>query len=331
MISKSYLIEKNTEFFLKNNIILFYGENLGLKIDFKKKIKICYPDSQFFTLFQEEILADENNFFNELFNKSLFENTKVFFIDQANDKILKFIKEIDKKENDQKIFLFADLLDKKSKLRDYFEKSNTLQIIPCYADNEISLKNIILDNLKGFTGLSTKNINMIIENCGLDRSKLNNELNKIGTFFENKVIDTNKLETLLNLKVNDSFDLLKDQALIGDKNKTNRLISDTILEDEKNIFYLNLINQRLMKLLEITKIVKNGNLDDAISKIRPPVFWKDKAIFSLQARKWNRNKLSKILDQTYKIEIKIKSNSQIKQSLLIKKLLVDICCLANAS
>ena len=47
---------------------------------------------------------------------------------------------------------------------------------------------------------------MIIENCGLDRSKLNNELNKIDTFFENKVIDTNKLEALLNIKVNDSFD-----------------------------------------------------------------------------------------------------------------------------
>tara|TARA_A100001011_G_scaffold395838_1_gene491986 strand:- start:1207 stop:2199 length:993 start_codon:yes stop_codon:yes gene_type:complete len=330
MISKSYLIEKNTEFFLKNNIILFYGENLGLKIDFKKKIKICYPDSQFFTLFQEEILADENNFFNELFNKSLFENTKVFFIDQANDKILKFIKEIDKKENDQKIFLFADLLDKKSKLRDYFEKSNTLQIIPCYADNEISLKNIILDNLKGFTGLSTKNINMIIENCGLDRSKLNNEINKITTFFENKVIDTNKLETLLNIKVNDGFDLLKDQALIGNKAKTNKLISETILENEKNIFYLSVINQRLLKLLEVNKIAKDHNLDVAIGKLKPPIFWKDKAIFSLQAQKWNKGKLKKMLDQTYEVELKIKSNSHISQGLLIKKLLVDMCCIANS-
>ena len=43
------------------------------------------------------------------------------------------------------------------------------------------------------------------------------------------------------------------------------------------------------------------------------------------------SKLKKMLQQTYKIELKIKSNSQVSQSLLIKKLLVDICCLANAS
>ena len=171
---------------------------------------------------------------------------------------------------------------------------------------------------------------MIIENCGLDRSKLNNEINKITTFFENKVIDTNKLETLLNLKVNDGFDLLKDQALIGNKAKTNKLISETILENEKNIFYLSVINQRLLKLLEVNKIAKDRNLDVAIGKLKPPIFWKDKAIFSLQAQKWNKGKLKKMLDQTYEVELKIKSNSHISQGLLIKKLLVDMCCIANS-
>ena len=102
--------------------------------------------------------------------------------------------------------MFSDILDKKSKLRSYFEKSNTLGIVPCYADNEISIKKIILDKLKGYTGLSTQNLNMIIENCALDRSQLNNELEKITTFFENKTIDSDKLEALLNIKINDNVD-----------------------------------------------------------------------------------------------------------------------------
>ncbi len=327
---KSYIIEKDISV-LKNNIFLFYGENLGLKNDFRGKIKSSFPGAQFLTLFQEEILADKSKFFNELFNKSLFEDTKIFFINQANDKILELINEIEKKNDTTKIFLFSDILDKRSKLRSYFEKSNTLGIVPCYADNEISIKKIILDKLKGYTGLSTQNLNMIIENCALDRSKLNNELEKITTFFENKTIDSDKLEALLNIKINDNFDLLKDQALIGNKTKTNKLISDTILENEKKIFYLNVINQRLMKLLEINKITKEDNLDKAIDKMKPPIFWKDKSIFRLQAQKWDRIKLKKMLDQTYKLELKIKSNSQINTGLLIKMLLVDMCCLANAS
>ena len=86
-----------------------------------------------------------------------------------------------------------------------------------------------------------------------------------------------------------------------------------------------------MKLLEVCEIAEGGNIENAIAKINPPIFWKDKKIFSLQARKWNKDKLKKILNQTYKIELKMKSNSQITQTLLIKKLLVDICHLANVS
>lgn len=330
MIYKSYIIEHTIEN-VKNNILLFYGENLGLKNDLKNKIKNLNKRALIKNFDQQELLANENNFFSEFLNKSLFEETKVFFINQVNDKILELIKEIEKKKDNQKIFLFSELLDKRSKIRNYFEKSKTLGVVPCYTDNEVTLKSVIMNKLNGYKGLSNQNLNMIIENCGHDRSKLNNEIGKIATFFENKIIDTNKLETLLNLKVNDSFDLLKDKALIGDKAKTNQLISNTILENEKNIFYISVINQRLTKLLEVTEIAKDSNLDLAINKLRPPIFWKDKEIFNLQARKWNRNKLKKIMDQTYKLELKIKSNSQISQGLLIKKLLVDICSLANAS
>ena len=330
MIYKSYLVEQDFNS-LDKKFLLFYGENLGLKNDFKKKIKLNKGNAETVSLLQEDIIKDEDNFFNMVFNLSLFQKERIFIIENVNDKILPILEKIEQKTVEEKIVLFSELLDKKSKLRNYFEKSNKVGIVPCYVDNEITLKKIILDKLKGYTGLTNQNLNIILENCGLDRSKLNNELDKIATFFENKIIDDDKLESLLNFKVNDSFELLKDQALIGDKIKTNKLISDTILENGKNIFYLNVINQRLIKLLEVNEITKNGKLDEAIGKIKPPIFWKDKPIFNIQAKKWNKNKLKKVLNQTYKIELKIKSNSQVSQSLLIKKLLIDMCCLANAS
>ena len=101
------------------------------------------------------------------------------------------------------------------------------------------------------------------------------------------------------------------------------------MEAEKNIFYLNSINQRLGKLLEINN--NNSNVEKAISGLRPPVFWKDKPNFISQAKVWNQKKINTIMKNTYDIEIKIKSNSSIDKSLLIKKLLVDMCELANAS
>ena len=330
MIYKSYLIEKNLNL-LEKKINLFYGENLGQKNDFKNRIKKNNIKAEIIHYSQDDLIKDEELFFNEVLNISLFNEEKIFFINQASDKILELIKKIETRIDTQKIFLFCELLEKKSKIRSYFEKSDNLGIVPCYADNEITLKKIILEKLVSFNGLSNRTLNIIIENCGLDRGKLNNELSKIISFFDNKQINENKLEKLLNTRENDKFDVLKDQALIGNKIKTNKLISDTALEPDKNVLYLNIINQRLMKLLEIYEINNGENIDDTIDRIKPPIFWKDKPIFNLQAKKWNKKKIKKILDKTFKLEIRIKSNSLINQQLLLKKLLVDVCVLANAS
>ena len=75
MIFKSYLIEKNLEN-LNKNLVLFYGENSGLKNELKKKIKHANKIAEKINFFQEDIIKNENNFLSEIFNKSLFEQTR---------------------------------------------------------------------------------------------------------------------------------------------------------------------------------------------------------------------------------------------------------------
>ena len=251
-------------------------------------------------------------------------------MNQTNDKIINLIEEIQTKLGDQKLYVFSDILDKRSKLRNYFEKSENCGAVACYPDNEISIKKIIYKKLEGFEGLSAQNINMLADNCGLNRIKLNNELDKIVSYFVDKKIENNKLEELLDYNTSDDFNALKDEALNGNKSKTNKLLSNTIINTEKSVYYLTSLNQRLNKLYETCKHMKSSNLDDAINSIKPPVFWKDKATFKIQATKWNLNKIKKILNETYNLEIRIKSNSQIDKSLLMKKLLIDVCKMANS-
>ena len=73
MIYKSYLVEENIEV-LKNNLVLIYGENLGLINDLKIKILEKNKKSKLLKFNQDEILKKENFFFEELNNKSLFED-----------------------------------------------------------------------------------------------------------------------------------------------------------------------------------------------------------------------------------------------------------------
>ena len=193
----------------------------------------------------------------------------------------------------------------------------------------MTLKTIIHRKLKDFKGVTSQNVKIIIENCNLNRARLNNEIEKIKVFFSDKSLNAEKIEKLLNIKTSNSFDKLKDAALLGRREDANKLLSDTELDADKNIFYLNLINQRLGKLLEINN--SNDNIEKAVSDIKPPIFWKDRQNVISQAKIWNKKKIELMMKTTYDIEIKAKSNSIINNQILIKKLLVDLCELANAS
>ena len=328
MIFKTYLIEKNIDQ-INKNFFLFYGENIGLKKELKSKIKNKFKNAEIISYDQSEILQNNQVLFRELGNLSLFEKEKIFFIENTNDKILSLIRDIVDKFNSTRVILFADVLEKKSKLRIFFEKGNSCGIAACYPDNEITIKRIIQERLAGLSGLNNSIINLIADKCNLNRTKVQNEITKIETFFQNKKIDIDKLENLLDLKTNENFDLLKNEAFKGEKAKTNKLLSETIFEDEKNVLYLNLLNQRLHKLCEI-KQDKNKNLEIAINNLKPPIFWKEKDAFIQQAKKWDIIKLRKVLEKTYSVEKEIKSNSIINKKVLMKNLIVEICCLANS-
>jgi len=328
MIYKSYLVEQNVNI-LKNDIILIYGENDGLKSDLKKKLRFNGIKTNIKNTNQEEFLKNQDVFFEDLLNNSLFDEKKIYFIEQVNDKFLSLMQEIEKKVDGQKIYLFAQVLDKKSKLRNYMEKSKKIDVIPCYIDNEIALKNIIRERLKDFKELTPETVNIMLDHANLNRVSLNNELDKIETYFIDKKISLSSLLKLLNRNENLDITSLKDSAICGNKHKTNKLLNDTVIENDKIVYYINLLYQRLSKLNEILSL-KNISLEKSIENIKPPIFWKDKSIVKEQAMKWSQKKINLMLKKIFDIEIVVKSNSNIQKDVLFKKLLVDICEFANA-
>lgn len=330
MIIKSYILEKDISFVNQFKSILFYGENLGLKNDFKKILK-DNNNASFINLTQDEILKNENVLLKELFNDSLFNEKKIFFIENCSEKFFKIIENFFKEEFNHKVFIFSENLEKRSKLRNFFEKSKEYQCVACYPDSDITLQKIIINKLKDFQGLNQEIINIILSAIGNDRYKLYNEIEKITSYFHNKKLEFKKLTELLNISINEDFNLLKDEILKGNKIKSNELLSNTIFDTEKVIFYLSIINQRLHSLLEMSKLKNNLSPQTAITKLKPPIFWADKSNFLVQSNIWNKYKVLKILKKTFLFETRFKSSSIIKTETLFKKLLLDICNEANAS
>ena len=119
MIIKSYEIKKNKLAFSKNNFCLLYGENLGLKKDIKNfitnEIKQKSNEIEILSLYENEIISHEDNFFNLIFSGSLFSKKKIIIIHESSDKIIEKIKYVYKKNpKDVYLIFFSNILDKKS-------------------------------------------------------------------------------------------------------------------------------------------------------------------------------------------------------------------------
>ena len=201
---------------------LFYGENNGLK---KELI-----DTNFKTIFNEttynynenDILKDENKFFDEILSKSFFEDEKLIIISGVTNKIINIIDDlIVRKINDIKVILLADKLDKKSRLRLLFEKEKELICIPFYLDNYQSLSYIAQNFFRKMKiSVSQEILNNLINRANGDRQNLNNEINKIESFLMNKKkIELNDILKLTNMSEGNNFSELVDHCLA--KNEKN--------------------------------------------------------------------------------------------------------------
>ena len=87
MIFKNNDIKKiNLE---KNKIILFYGQNEGLKDE--NILKLSSKFHNVIKYHEREILENQDDFFESIFSGSLFDEDKFVIINQATDKIVKII------------------------------------------------------------------------------------------------------------------------------------------------------------------------------------------------------------------------------------------------
>jgi len=66
--------------------------------------------------------------------------------------------------------------------------------------------------------------------------------------------------------------------------------------------------RRLLQLREARALMDDGvSASDAIGKLRPPVFWKERDAVAAQARMWNAKKLSTALDVLWAAELRAKT------------------------
>ena len=312
MIIKSYEVNKVN---IKDyDIFLFYGKNEGLQNEIIEKNFVTGSKGSINKYEESEFINNYETISSEILTKSLFEEEKLLIISRVGEKIFKYIEELlNRNINNIKIILKAGLLEKRSKLRNLFEKNKKLLIIPFYEDDERTLTAQVYEYLKkNSIKLSRETINLLVERSSGNRENLKIELSKIFYYSQsNKEISFETVKKLSNLAENYGVNELADNYLSKNKKNVIKILNENNYSDDDCILILRTIlnkSKRLLNILENYR--KNKNLDDVISKTRPPIFWKDKAIVKKQANTWELRDLKSKMYQINEVETLVKSNSK---------------------
>ncbi len=316
MILKSYEIEKKLPNLSKHNLFLFYGENIGLKKDIRNKIKIGMNEKEvnleFLSFYENEIIDNEDNFYNSIYSGSLFSNKKMITINNGTDKIIKFIEDIYIKYPENLILIiFADLLEKKSKLRSFFEKNTTAVCVPCYLDNNRDLENILTSELKkNNITASRESLNLLIDKSNNDRNNLRNEIEKIKAYSLNKKnLKMEEIKSIINFAGEYKSDSLVNECLNGNIIQYKKIVSELYVNTVNYVFLLRILYNKIQKLLNIKESENNTkDVDVIINSFKPPIFWKDKPIIKKQLSIWKIEDLKKIINNINEIELSCKKN-----------------------
>ena len=318
MLIKSHELKnfkiKDTDFYL------FYGPNTGLIEETINKIFKPIFTNNIINYDEADLLNNIHSFKEMIFNKSFFDDEKFIIINRASNKILDLIQElIESQVNDLKMIIKAGPLEKKSKLRSYFEKNKLTVITAFYEENYQSLLLMIKKIFKEKQiVVSNEIISLIIERSKGNRISINNEIEKISSYYEkNNKIDLKDVLKITNLAENYGISELVDQSLSKNKKKTINILNENNLNTEENILIIRTFLNKL-KRLKILKIEyqKSKNIEQVLSAARPPIFWKDKDIVKQQLNIWSLSEIKFLIYKVNKLELTIKKNNQISDQIL---------------
>ena len=336
MIIKSYELNRKKENFSKYNLFLLYGENVGLKKDISDIIKSGVTKNnekvEYLSLYEKDLITDEESFYNSIYSGSLFSKKKIITINEATDKLTnQFENIVSKYPENVFLIILANLLEKKSKLRNFFEKNKKTLCIACYADEFKDLEAIaIMEFKKNNISLSRESLNLLIEKSNSDRNNLKNEIEKIKSYsLSKKKLEFDEIKSIVNFSGEYKSEDLVNECLCGNTLGYKKILSELYMSTINQIFLLRILSNKIQRLFNMKKHEKNyDNLDGLLNSSKPPIFWKEKNIVKKQLHIWKLKDLKKIINEINNTELLCKKYPQLSKIILFN-FLTKLCSKAS--
>lgn len=223
---------------------------------------------------------------------SMLGGRRLVWVEDADDHVTAPLKAVlDDPKGDALLLLQAGDLPARSSLRTLADTAKNALALPCYEDDTRSLEGLA-QALAAEAGLrfDADALKYLSGHVGHDRMVAKGEIEKLILY---KASDQDRRITLDDMKaaIGDSgemtLDDVADAAAAGDLVRLEQSLARAFLQGEMPVSILRAVGRRLMRLYDAAQHMATGiRAEDAVKRLRPPVFFKDVDGYVRQLNRW---------------------------------------------
>ena len=304
--------------------LLIYGANSGLVRErAKAAVKFAVQDlSDAFRLCQldtRDITNDPARIGDELAALSFGGGRRAVWLKDAGDNIADSILaglEID--FGDTLFVIECANLSPRSALRKVFEKEPDLAAVPCYEDDDNSLREYVSDFLSAENAAIDRDaLVWLLSRLSTDRMQVRSELEKLILYatasadLEPQAVTNITFEMVTACSADAgqlSLDNLADAVASGDLADIDRFLQLAFEQGIQPIGAIRCVNRRFAQLHFVVGLAQDGgSIEQLIAGLRPPIFFKYRRAFQRQTMLWPMLRIAQALDILNEAEIACKT------------------------
>lgn len=297
---------KRPTFGLKS--VLLYGPDQGLVIDYAKRLASkCVSDlSDPFAVTEftgPRLKQDSSLLVDAAFSMSLAGGNCVILIRDAQDHLTDSLIHIfSLKQQSWPIIIEAGELTPRSALRKYYEQEPDLAAIGCYPEEGRALETFIKDFLaEEKLTIEPAALSFLSVSLAGDRQIIRRELEKLSLYTQSKPEFSERVTEADTIAcIGDSSETSLDNLVFsvgdGHQEAIDKTLTKAFSEGINPVAAIRAVQRHFQRLHFVKgQMAEGGNLDQALNRLRPPVFFKRKADFQRQARNWTVPNLNRAL------------------------------------
>lgn len=260
----------------------------------------------------EDIKAAPSLLLDEVAALSMMGGRRLVRVDGAGNEITASVKLVlDNGQGDGLLVMTAGDLKPTSSLRKLLEGAKNALAIACYEDNARDLMGLVQTVLADAGLAATQDAAAyLVDNLGGDRMVSRGELDKLVLY---KGTGGGQV-TLEDAKacVGDTAALglnqIAESVTAGDAKRLEKLLERARISGESAIAILRTLQGRLLRLHLARGHMDMGmNASDAVSRLRPPVFFAEKDKFQREVTRWTARNLERAMDILLEAELDCKT------------------------